>query len=122
VPRAPAAERAYYRSTGIVPVMNVIAFRERELRERPEAVRAVFEAFCRAKQAGLAAMEDVRDSGLLWYYAALEEQLALVGPDPAPYSLARMRPTLEAFAAYGLEQGVITQAFTLDELFWDSAT
>jgi 4,5-dihydroxyphthalate decarboxylase len=115
---APAAERAYYQTTGFVPVMNVIAFRERELRERPDAVRAVFDAFCRAKLAGLAAMEDVRDSGLLWYYEALEEQLALVGPDPAPYSLDRMRPALEAFVSYGREQGVFTRAFTLDELFW----
>jgi 4,5-dihydroxyphthalate decarboxylase len=119
---APAAERAYYRATGIVPVMNVIVFRERDLGERPDAVRAVFDAFCRAKQAGLAAMEDVRDSGLLWYYEALEEQLALVGPDPAPYALERMRPTLEAFIGYGLEQGVFTRALTLDELFWEPTT
>jgi 4,5-dihydroxyphthalate decarboxylase len=119
---APAAERAYYRTTGFVPVMNVIAFRERELRERPDAVRTVFDAFCRAKQAGLAAMEDVRDSGLLWYYEALEEQLALLGPDPAPYSLERMRPALEAFVGYGLEQGVFMQAFSLDELFWTPAS
>ena len=86
--------------------MNVIVFRESDLRERPDAVRAVFGAFCRAKTAGLAAMEDVRDSGLLWYYESLEEQLALVGPDPAPYSLAKMGPALEAFVSYGLEQGV----------------
>jgi 4,5-dihydroxyphthalate decarboxylase len=92
------------------------------LGERPDAVRAVFDAFCRAKQAGLAAMEDVRDSGLLWYYEALEEQLALVGPDPAPYALERMRPTLEAFIGYGLEQGVFTRALTLDELFWEPTT
>jgi 4,5-dihydroxyphthalate decarboxylase len=119
---APAAERAYYRTTGFVPVMNVIAFRAAELRERPDAVRTVFDAFCRAKAAGLAAMEDVRDSGLLWYYEALEEQLALLGTDPAPYSLERMRPALEAFVGYGLEQGVFTQAFSLDELFWTPAS
>lgn len=116
---APAAERAYYRTTGFVPVMNVIAFRESTLRERPDAVSAVFDAFCRAKAAGLAAMEDVRDSGLLWYYQALEEQLALVGPDPAPYALERMRPALEAFVGYGLEQGVFTQTFAPDDLFWE---
>lgn len=118
---APAAERAYYRSTGFVPVMNVIVFRAAELRERPDLVRTVFDAFCRAKAAGLAAMEDVRDSGLLWYYEALEEQLALLGPDPAPYGLGRMGPALEAFGRYGLEQGVLTRSFALDELFWDGA-
>ena len=113
------AERDYYRTTGIVPVMNVIAFRERDLRERPDVVTTVFGAFCRAKNAGLAALEDVRDSGLLWQYEALEEQLALIGPDPAPYSLMQMRPALAAFASYALEQGVITAAPPLDELFWE---
>ncbi len=116
---APAEERAYFRSTGIVPVMNVIVFHERDLRERLDTVRAVFGAFCRAKTMGLAAMEDVRDSGLLWYYEALEAQLALIGPDPAPYALAKMAPTLEAFVSYGLEQGVFTKPLTPSELFWE---
>jgi 4,5-dihydroxyphthalate decarboxylase len=116
---APAEERAYYSSTGIVPVMNVIVLRERDRRERHDTVRRVFDAFCRAKSLGLAAMEDVRDSGLLWYYESLEEQLALIGPDPAPYNLAKMAPALSAFVSYGLEQGVFTKPLTLDELFWD---
>jgi 4,5-dihydroxyphthalate decarboxylase len=116
---AAAAEREYYRATGIVPVMNVIVFRESDLNDRSETVKAVFGAFCRAKSMGLEAMQDVRDSGLLWYYESLEEQLALVGPDPAPYSLAKMERTLAAFVAYGLEQGVFTKALALDELFWE---
>ena len=116
---APAEERAYFRSTGIVPVMNVIVFRERDLRERLDTVRTVFNAFCRAKSMGLAAMEDVRDSGLLWYYESLEAQLAVVGPDPAPYALAKMAPALTAFVSYGLEQGVFTKPLALDELFWE---
>jgi hypothetical protein len=82
-------------------------------------VRTVFGAFCRAKSMGLAAMEDVRDSGLLWYYESLEEQLAVVGPDPAPYALAKMAPALAAFVSYGLEQGVFTKPLALDELFWE---
>jgi 4,5-dihydroxyphthalate decarboxylase len=116
-----AEERTYYRTTGVVPVMNVITFRESELRERPATVRAVFAAFVKAKALGLAAMEDVRDSGLLWYYDALEAQLALVGPDPAPLSVAAMTPTLDAFVAHGLEQGVFDRRLALDELFWEDA-
>jgi 4,5-dihydroxyphthalate decarboxylase len=118
---APREERDYYHSTGIVPVMNVIAFREHDLRERPDVVKAAFGAFCRAKALGLEAMQDVRDSGLLWYYEALEEQLALLGPDPAPYSLAAMGRSLEAFIGYGLEQGVFAKPLSLADLFWDGA-
>jgi len=118
---APAAERDYYRSTGIVPVMNVIAFRESALHDKLDTVKAVLSAFRQAKSMGLEAMQDVRDSGLLWYYESLEEQLALVGPDPAPYSLAKMGPALSAFVGYGLEQGVFTKPLALDELFWEDA-
>lgn len=113
-------ERAYYRSTGVVPVMNTIAFRSADLRERPETVAAVLETFRRAKRLGLAAMEDVRDSGLLWNYEALEAQIALVGPDPVPYSVAGMRRTLEALIDHGLEQGVFTTRLALGDLFWDA--
>jgi len=66
----------------IIPVMNIIAFREEELRKRPDAVRAVFSAFCGAKEIGLDAMQDNRHSGLLWYWESLEDQMELVGYDP----------------------------------------
>jgi len=114
---APAEERKYYRSSKIVPVMNVIAFREHTALGDRE-LKAVFEVFCRAKELGLAAMEDVRDSGLLWYYEALALQTDLVGADPAPYAINSMRRTLEALIGYGLEQGVFSKALALDELFW----
>jgi hypothetical protein len=63
-------------------------------------------------------MEDVRDSGLLWYYEALAIQTNLVGADPAPYAIDSMRRTLEALIGYGLEQGVFSKEQTVDELFW----
>ena len=40
-----------------------------------EAARAVFDAFVAAKQLGLQALLSNRDSGLFWYWEALEEQL-----------------------------------------------
>jgi 4,5-dihydroxyphthalate decarboxylase len=111
---APEAERAYYRATGIVPVMNTIAFRTSE---RPETVAVVFDGFRRAKAAGLEAMQDVRNSGLLWSYEALEAQIALMGPDPVPYSVEAMRPTLQALVDFGLEQGVFVKRLSLQDLF-----
>lgn len=117
---APEEERAYYRATKVVPVMNVIAFREGRL--DAETIRDVFAIFARAKSLGLAAMEDVRDSGLLWYYEAWEAQTALLGRDPVPYSVGAMRTTLEAFVTHGLEQGVFVERLSLDELFWGGNT
>lgn len=113
---AAAEERASYARSGIVPVMNVIAFRRGE---DTGVVRRVFDAFCRAKEAGLAAMEDNRDSGLVWYWKAWEDQVALLGRDPAPYSLAKMRPTLDAFIGHAVSQGLLESPVSPDRLFAD---
>lgn len=116
-----AESRAYYRTTKVVPVMNAIAFRTADLERRPEAVAEVYGAFLRAKALGLEAMQDVRDSGLLWNQEALEAQIALLGLDPVPFSVAGMRPTLEALVRHGVEQGVFVRSIGLDELFYEPA-
>ena len=111
---AAAEERNSYERTHIVPVMNVIAFR----RDEDQAiVERVFNAFVRAKELGLRAMEDNRDSGLLWYWKAWEDQVALVGRDPVPYALAAMRPTLEAFVRHAVAQGLLERPIPVDSMF-----
>lgn len=107
-------ERKSYIRTHIVPVMNVIAYRRDE---DPATVERVFNAFARAKELGLRAMEDNRDSGLLWYWKAWEDQVALVGRDPVPYSVAAMRPTLEAFVRHAVGQGLLERPIPVDSMF-----
>jgi len=119
---APEEERAYYRATKIVPVMNVIAYRQHDPLAGPETIARVFDIFRTAKAIDLVAMEDPRDSGLVWYAEALAAQVALLGPDPAPYSVEAMRTTLDAFISYGLEQGVLTKRLELSDLFWEPAS
>jgi hypothetical protein len=94
--------------------MNVVIFRRDE---EPTRVQRVFDAFLRAKSAGIAAMEDNRDSGLLWYWKAWEDQVALVGRDPVPYSLAKMRPTIDTFIRHAVRHGLLEKALSADVLF-----
>ncbi|MEE9145535.1 MAG: ABC transporter substrate-binding protein [Candidatus Binatia bacterium] len=116
-PDAAEEERKSYRNSRIIPVMNIVAFREEDLRKRHSQVKAVFQAFCRAKEIGLDDMQDNRHSGLLWYWESLEGQQDLVGDDPAPYSVEKLRHTLEAFVSYAVEQGLIPTSIPLEELF-----
>jgi 4,5-dihydroxyphthalate decarboxylase len=111
---AAAEERRSYARANIVPVMNVVIFRRDE---EPTRVQRVFDAFLRAKSAGIAAMEDNRDSGLLWYWKAWEDQVALVGRDPVPYSLAKMRPTIDTFIRHAVRHGLLEKALSADVLF-----
>lgn len=106
-------QRSYARSK-IVPVMNVIIFRRGE---DVATIQRVFDKFLRAKSVGLDAMEDNRDSGLLWYWKAWEDQVALIGRDPVPYSLAKMRPTLDAFIQHAVRHGLLDKPVSPDDLF-----
>ncbi len=111
---AAAEEQKSYARSKIVPVMNVVIFRRDE---EPAAVRRVFDAFVRAKSAGIDAMEDNRDSGLLWYWKTWEDQVALIGRDPVPYSLAKMRPTLDTFIRHAVSHGLLEKLVSPDDLF-----
>jgi 4,5-dihydroxyphthalate decarboxylase len=110
-------EKKSYRQSGVIPVMNLIACREEYL-ERPDVVLEMFQAFCRAKELGLEKMQDSRDSGLLWYWDALEKQMALVGGDPVPYSVEKIRRTLQTFVDLSVEQGLIRSPIRLEDLFF----
>jgi len=111
---AAAEERKSYARSKIVPVMNVVIFRRGE---ESTTIKQVFDVFVRAKKAGIDAMEDNRDSGLLWYWKAWEDQVALIGRDPVPYSLAQMRPTLDTFIRHAVRHGLLDKPMTPDELF-----
>ena len=111
---AVAEERKSYARSKIVPVMNVVIFRRGE---EGATIKQVFDAFVRAKNAGIDAMEDNRDSGLLWYWKAWEDQVALIGRDPVPYALAQMRPTLETFIRHAVRHGLLEKPMAPDELF-----
>ena len=110
-------EKKFYRRSGVIPVMNIIACREEYL-ERLDVVREMFQAFCRAKELGLEKMQDSRDSGLLWYWDALEQQMALMGRDPVPYSVEKIRKTLQTFVDLSVEQGLIPSPIALEDLFF----
>jgi 4,5-dihydroxyphthalate decarboxylase len=116
-PDAAEEEKKSYRRSGVIPVMNIIACREEYL-ERLDVVREIFQAFCRAKELGLEKMQDSRDSGLLWYWDALEQQIALTGRDPVPYSVEKIRKTLQTFVDLSVEQGLISSPIGLEDLFF----
>ena len=52
----------------------------------------------------------------LWYWESLETQKELMG-DPAPYSVEKMRHTLETFIQYCAKQGLIGALLPQQELF-----
>ena len=113
-------ERAWWARTHIVPMMNVLACREDIVRDRPDELREVFAAFVRAKELGMAAQHNNRDSGLFWFWETFEEQGRLMGPDPVPYSVGGNRHAIETLLHYCAEQGIGDRELGVGELFVES--
>ena len=114
-----AEERAYFKATGIYPIMHVVVLRRDVLDRFPWAAMNLFEAFDHAKRRSQARLAEYTASRvpLPWTPAAVADAQALFGADPFPYGLEPNRRTLEAFLAWTHAQGVAHRKLTPEELF-----
>jgi 4,5-dihydroxyphthalate decarboxylase len=112
-------EAAYYRKTGLFPIMHTVAMREDLWREAPWIAISLFKAFQRAKELAYQKIEDVSPYkiSLVWFREPLQEQLEILGEDPWPYGLSRNRKTVETLMAYLNEQGLASKRLPVEELF-----
>jgi 4,5-dihydroxyphthalate decarboxylase len=111
-------EVAYFRRTGIFPIMHVLGIRQELAERHPWLAVNLLAAFNEAKAIAMRRMENPRIVPLAWYREAWEEQEGILGPDPWEYGLTdRNRKTLETLVGYSHEQGLIGRRIPLDELF-----
>ncbi|MGH3750349.1 MAG: hypothetical protein ACRDT8_23460, partial [Micromonosporaceae bacterium] len=115
------AEQAYFRDTGIFPIMHVVAVRSSLLSEHPWLARNLTEAFTEAKRLAFARLQDPRVVSLAWLRALQEEERELLGTDPWRYGLDQAnRHVLATFLRYAAEQGLGAEALTPERLFHPS--
>lgn len=114
-----AVEEAYWRKTGVFPIMHVIALRGDVAAEYPWVAMNLFKAFEEAKNRSLARMVDVTASHVPvpWGFAHAGHVRELFGDDFWPYGIEPNRPTLEAFLRFAHEQGVCHRLVAPEELF-----
>jgi len=113
-----ADEAAWFRKTGIFPIMHVLGLRQEIVEKYPWVPVNMFMAFNEAKAIAMRRMENPRIVPLAWYREAWEEQQELMGRDPWEYGLTeRNRHNLETLVGYSHEQGLIKRRIPLDELF-----
>lgn len=115
------AEEAYYRETGIFPIMHVVVLRRDVLDANPWVATNLLRAFEEAKRRSLArALEaTVPSFPLPWASAHARRARDVFGEDFWPYGLEANRPTLEAFLGFAAEQGVCRRRVAPEELFPD---
>ncbi len=115
-----AEEVAYFRKTGIFPIMHVVGIRRDVAERHPWLPIELYKAFDRAKAAGVKRMFNPRVAPLAWWRYAMQEQEKLLGKDPWEYGLTeRNRHTLETLIGYSHAHGMLKKRPSLDELFID---
>jgi 4,5-dihydroxyphthalate decarboxylase len=114
-----AVEQAYYKKTGIFPVMHLVVIR-REIYEKHKFVAtALFNALNDSKNMARARMMSMTALRYMlpWLPADLDEIKEVFGSDCWPYGVDPNRKTLEALVQYLEEQSMIEKKVTVDELF-----
>ncbi len=111
-------EIAFYRRTGIFPIMHVVGLKQEIVEKYPWVPVNLYKAFDEAKAIAMRRMENPRIVPLAWYREAWEEQERILGQDPWEYGLGeRNAANFERLVGYSHEQGLIRRRIPLDELF-----
>lgn len=113
-------EEAYFRRTGIFPIMHATAIKSEILEEHPWVANNLAQAFEKAKWAGYRRMSNPRIVPLAWFLDEWDAQRELMGPDPWEYGLTPSnRKNLETLIGYSKAGGLISNLSTVDDFYMD---
>ena len=117
-----AVEQAYYKKTGIFPIMHAVAVRKKSIEAHPTLPAALFKAYSQAK---LIAYRELRTkawayNSLPWVAHELESTLRLMGENFWPYGIEPNRKVLGALLQYSYEQRLARRRLKIEELFHPS--
>ncbi len=109
-----AAGAAYYAKTGVYPINHTIVVKDAVLEDNPEIAQSLFQAFKASKEAHLARL-DARTA----IEPADETAIALseIVGDPFPFGVEPNRKALDTVIDFALDQGVIAERMSAEELF-----
>jgi 4,5-dihydroxyphthalate decarboxylase len=121
-PDTRAAEKAYFKKTGLFPIMHLVGIRKSLVAQYPWLPVSVYKAFCEAKAVAMTDLTDVNALmvTLPWLEAETKETMAAMGTDFWKYGLHENRHEIEALTQYAYEQGLVDHKVKVDELFASS--
>jgi 4,5-dihydroxyphthalate decarboxylase len=109
---------AYYRETGIFPIMHVVTVSRDILEREPWVAASIVAAFDEAKRIGWERVSNPRLTPLAFFEHTWEEERRLLGPDPWQTGLGDAnRHNLQTVIRHTREQGRVAHEPALDELF-----
>jgi 4,5-dihydroxyphthalate decarboxylase len=113
------AERAYYKKTGIFPIMHAVAIRKKLIDTHPWLPSALFKAYAQAKATGIRELTTLgwAYNSLPWVAMEIEETRSLMGKNFWPYGIKPNRKALETLCRYSHQQGLASRRLKIEELF-----
>ena len=121
-PNSADAEKAYFKKTGLFPIMHAVAIRNDVIKANPDFPRAVFEMYSQAKQKAYDDLETTTSlkTTLPWVTQEFEDTRNLMGKNFWPYGIEANRKELELVMRYVHEQGLVKHRLKFEELFHPS--
>ena len=118
-PKAKETEVAYFKKTGMFPIMHAVAIRKDVLEENPWLAKAVFDLYAKAKNIAYNNLETttVMRTSLPWATDEYEYTRDVMGTNYWKYGIEANRKELEAIMRYVYEQGLVKRQITFEELF-----
>ena len=112
-------EVAYFKRTGIFPIMHTVVMREELWRECPWIAPSLFKAFQESKQLAYRRVNDLSPYKLsmAWFREPVREQRDILGDDPWSNGLAANSKTVETLVDYVYHQGFTAMKLSVEELF-----
>jgi 4,5-dihydroxyphthalate decarboxylase len=112
-------EVAYFKRTGIFPIMHTVVMREELWRACPWIAPSLFKAFQESKQLAYRRVNDLSPYKLsmAWFREPVKEQKDILGDDPWSNGLAANHKTVETLIDYVYEQGFTNRKLSVEELF-----
>jgi 4,5-dihydroxyphthalate decarboxylase len=112
-------EKEYYASTGIFPIMHVVAIRTEVYERHRWIAQSLYKAFLTARDDAYARIYDSSALRFMepWLIQHLEEARQLLGPDYWSYGVAANERVLDVFLGYHHDQGLSRRRYRPAELF-----
>ena len=112
-------EKAWYRKTGLYPIMHLIGVRKALVEKHPWLPASVYKAFVRAKELAMADLRALAAPILIlpWTEQETIETMALMGRDFWRYGVNENAKEIETLARWSHAQGLASRFVPAAELF-----
>lgn len=117
-PDTRAAEEAYYRKTGMFPIMHLIGIRRSLVRQHPWLAASVMKAFEEARAIALHELGQVGTLAVMlpWLADDLKRATAVM-PQLWPYGVGPNRKELDAMVRWARGDGLVAGEVAVEDLF-----